>query len=717
MAATPADRSAQRALVVDDEPLMRLLVRETLERAGFLVEEAEDGRQAIAAIEKSVPDLILLDVVMPGIDGFGVCRHLNTLFRERPCSVLMMTGLDDYQSIQEAYDVGATDFIIKPINWQILGYRVQYIARANQAFRDLRSSEARLKHAQQVARLGSWDWELACDRFLFCEMTGRIFDVPSMQPYGTLNAFLRLVHPLEKESVQYAFERAACSGNPFSLDTKILGADGGEHYMHIDAETTAERGRVVRLSGTMQDITERKQSENRIMSLAYYDILTGLANRLQFNNSLEAAIGAALQTGSKLTLIFMDLDRFKVINDTLGHEAGDLLLQEVAERLKRCLRRGDCVTRDAADEGRNFISRLGGDEFTIFLQQISTDEDASKVARRIIEEVEQPIALAGHEVFVTISLGISIFPDDAANALGLIKNADAAMYHAKALGGNNFQFYAHSMNASAMERLAMEGELRKAVERDELVLYYQPQVDTHSGRMVAVEALIRWRHPERGMVMPGVFIPLAEESGLITAIDRWVMQAACRQIRAWESAGIAPIRIAVNLSGRDFMQNKLLAMVQEALAASGAAARYFDLELTEGVLMKNAAETVETLQALKGMGVKLSIDDFGTGYSSLSYLQRFPLDMLKIDQSFVADVTNNGNNAAIVTAIIALAASLGLDVLAEGVETNEQRVFLQLRGCNFMQGYLFGRPVDAATITGLMQLSQATAFLPSAPSS
>ena len=697
-----ADKARQRALVVDDEPLIRMLVRETLEREGFLVEEAEDGHRALDLARQSAPDLVLLDVMMPGLDGFAVCRHLTALFNGRSCAILMMTGLDDYQSIQRAFDVGATDFISKPINWQVLGFRVQYIARANQAFKDLQASEAKLKHAQRVARLGRWEWEIAADRFVLSEMIGEILNLPAPGGQPTLNSFLGLVHPLEREYVQYAFDSTVRSGIPFSIDTRLLIADGSERFVHIDAETVADRDHPLRLTGTMQDITERKRSENQILSLAYYDILTGLANRLQFNGSLETAISASSRLGSKLALIFMDLDRFKVVNDTLGHESGDLLLKQVAERLKRCLRRADCVTRDITDDGYNFISRLGGDEFTVLLPHIAENEDVTKVARRIIEEVGKPIELPGHEVVVTISLGISIFPDDAPNATGLIKNADAAMYHAKALGGNTFQFYTCSMNASAMELLAMEGELRHALEHDEFVLFFQPQVDTLTGRMLAAEALIRWQHPEKGLIAPGTFIPLAEESGLITAIDKWVLTKACRQLDLWRGAGITPIRLAINLSGRDFQQNNLLAMVETAVNLYGVDPALLDLELTEGVLMKNAGGTVEVLNALKRMGVQLSIDDFGTGYSSLSYLQRFPVDLLKIDQSFVADVTTNGSNAAIVTAIIALADSLGMNVLAEGVETHEQRVFLQLHGCTFMQGYLFGRPVGAEALAAMI---------------
>jgi diguanylate cyclase (GGDEF)-like protein len=699
--------------VVDDEPAIRLLARITLEESGFVVEEAPNGEDAIRAIERFMPDVILLDVMLPGSDGFSVCRHLSSSRKEQPYAVVMMTGLDDHDSIQRAYDLGATDFMIKPINWHVLGYRAKYIARATQAVKDLHSSQARLRYAQQVARLGSWEWLVDEDIFVFSDIFSQIFEIRLLQQEGRLEDFLALVHRDEQDFVRAAFQEAARTGAPVGIDTRIVIADSADRFVHIEAGVAAASGEMRKLLGTVQDITDRKRSENQIRSLAYYDVLTGLANRLQFNECLETAIAAAAEAGRKAALIFLDLDRFKIINDTLGHDAGDLLLKQVAMRLKHCLRKGDCVSRNAL--GRSTVSRLGGDEFTMVLENIASDEEAAKVARRIINDVEKPIELAGREVFVTASLGISLFPDDGAEANTLTKNADSAMYHAKALGGNTFQFYSASMNESAVERLAMEGALRKALERGEFLLFYQPQVNTETEGMVAVEALVRWQHPEKGLLSPGLFIPLAEESGLITAIDNWVVAAACSQIRSWQDAGVKPIRVAVNLSGRDFMQNKVLNMVEEALLTTGIDPGYLELEITEGVLMKNADEAIRTLHALKEMGLKLSIDDFGTGYSSLSYLQRFPLDMLKIDRSFVSDVTTNSNNAAIVTAIIGLATSLSLEVLAEGVETEEQRSFLESHRCSVMQGYLFSTPIAADAMAKLLENSKGP-VVPLAPS-
>ncbi len=709
------NKFTQTALVVDDEPMVRLLARETLEQAGFLVDEAENGTQALAYLEKTMPDLVMLDVMMPDIDGFQVCRHLHGIADNQSCAVVMMTGLDDYASIQQAYDAGATDFIIKPINWQVLGYRVKYIARANQAFKDLHASETMLKHAQQIARLGNWEWEVADDRFRVSETIPQILSIQEDKRFDSFQSLLALIHPQDREHVQTAFEHTVKTSEPCGIDARIILVQGNERFIHIEAEPLTGKGSsVLFLTGTMQDITERKLSENKILSLAYFDNLTGLANRLQFSEYLEQAIQHAQTEHNSMALLFMDLDRFKTINDTLGHDAGDLLLKEIAKRLKHCLRKDDCVSRDATSQGFQTVSRLGGDEFTIILQNIFSCEGAAKVARRIITEIEHPIILNGHEVFVTASIGISMYPDDGANSISLIKNADAAMYHSKSLGGNTYQFYTNSMNASAMERLALESDLRKAIERNEFELYYQPQVTADNGTISAVEALIRWRHPERGHLLPGLFIPLAEESGLITAIDRWVLTTACRQIKAWESEGISSFRVAINLSGRDFQQNKLLEMAREALAATGINPAHLELELTEGVLMKNAEETIETLNALKRMGLALTIDDFGTGYSSLSYLKRFPIDSLKIDKSFVADVTSDSNNAAIVTAIIAMARKLNINVIAEGVETEEQRLFLQNNGCSDMQGYLFGRPVDLSTISDMLAgrtpLSVAPAF-------
>ncbi len=443
--------------------------------------------------------------------------------------------------------------------------------------------------------------------------------------------------------------------------------------------------------GTVQDISARKDAENRLDRLAHYDSLTGLPNRSLFGDRLRHAILEADRRERLVALLFMDLDRFKLINDNLGHEIGDHLLIQVAERLGTCVRRSDT------------LARLGGDEFTLVLTDIVHVDHVAHVAQKILDAFTQPFQVDGNELFVSISIGITICPFDDQTMEALLQNADIAMYKAKEQGRNGFQFYTADMNTRTHKRLDLETALRRALERNELVLHYQPQVDLKSGKIFAMESLLRWQRPEQGLVSPADFIPLAEETGLIVPIGEWVLRTACAQNKAWQDAGLAPLRVAVNLSARQFQQKNLIQTVRAALRDSGLEPRYLDIEITESMVMKNATAAVKTLNELDAMGIALSIDDFGTGYSSLSYLKRFPIDCLKIDKSFVNDVTTNPDDAAIASAIITMARSLGMKVVAEGVETEGQLQFLRARGCDALQGYYFSRPLPADAFLGLMQ--------------
>jgi diguanylate cyclase (GGDEF)-like protein len=686
-------------LVVDDDEMVRLLARETLEQAGFTVEEVADGDLALGAFVSFQPDVVLLDVVLPGKDGFAICAEI----REQPggddTQILMMTGLDDIESIRCAYDVGGTDFITKPINWLLLGYRVRYMLRASMAVDSLRQNEARFITAQRIAHIGCWEWNILKDELYCSEELYRIFTVEAIGFDANYQSFLNSVHPLDRELVTSAIEEALYERKPYNIDHRILLPDGVERIVHAEAEVSRdEDGRPVWMAGIMQDITERKRAEEQIYHLAYFDSLTGLPNRLLFKEYLSHALAHATRTQKMAAILFLDLDRFKQINDTLGHSIGDKLLQRVAECLVVCIRKCDTLGRVAGGDVTSSVSRLGGDEFTVLLTDIDTVQDAARVAHRIISTVSQPFNLDGHEMIVTTSIGISLYPDDGKDVVTLIKNADTAMYHAKDQGRNNFQFYNQSMNSTAYERLVLENHLRKALERNEFVLHYQPQFDIMTDEIIGVEALIRWRHPDLGMVSPGVFIPLAEETGLIMQIDEWVLKTACAQNKAWQEAGLPFITMAVNLSGQNFIRKNLVGIIARAIEDTRLDPRYLELELTESVLMKNAKETASTLQVLKEMGLRFSIDDFGTGYSSLSYLKRFPLDTLKIDQSFIREITTDSDNAAITTAIIAMAHSLKLKVVAEGVETEEQLAFLRDHGCHAMQGFLYSKPLPAAEV-------------------
>lgn len=464
-------------------------------------------------------------------------------------------------------------------------------------------------------------------------------------------------------------------------------ADGSRRsYEHISTPVLDSSGQLVGVAGVARDITQIRQDEERIRDLAEHDALTTLPNRTQLHQRLTQALALTVGEQAGIALMFLDLDHFKNINDTLGHDVGDELLKQVAQRLRAHL------------DARDTVSRQGGDEFIVLLQQATGPAQVAQIAQRLIEVVSKPFQVGRHELQVGVSIGISTYPGDGVDIGSLLKNADTAMYQAKAAGGGAYQFFTAEMNAHIMVRVALENSLRQAIRNQEFELHYQPQVDGASGELLGLEALIRWNHPEQGPISPARFIPIAEEAFLINPIGEWVLREACRQARAWMDQGLAPRVMAVNLSAVQFRQQNLVDQVASALQASGLEARWLELEITESAFIHNTERIIELLGQLRGLGVKLSVDDFGTGYSSLGYLKRLPFDKIKIDQSFVRDLPGNPDDAAITRAIIGIAGSLHKEVIAEGVETAEQREFLLHQGCLSMQGYFFARPMPARAL-------------------
>ncbi|MCG0313140.1 MAG: EAL domain-containing protein, partial [Calditerricola sp.] len=456
-----------------------------------------------------------------------------------------------------------------------------------------------------------------------------------------------------------------------------------------------EKGRITHYVAVFTDITERKRYEEQIKHQALHDPLTDLPNRRLFHDRLAHAIREAKETQRKVAVLFLDLDRFKNINDTLGHILGDELLRHVAKRLS------SCVPREGV------LARIGGDEFAVLLPALTARAEAERVAKDIVDRFTQPIALGERSLYVSISVGISLYPDDGDDCPTLIKNADMAMYCAKEEGGNRYRFFTPGMRLETVQRWQLENGMRQALELGELQLVYQPQVEAQTGRMVGVEALLRWHHPEQGVMSPATFIPLAEETGFIVPIGDWVLRTACAQAKAWQEAGLPPIRVAVNLSARQFQEGRLEATVRRVLAETGLEPQFLELEITEGIMMTNHTQTVEQLHRLKALGVKVAIDDFGTGYSSLGYLKKFPIDTLKIDKSFIRDCTDVPEDAAIVKAVIALAKNLNIPVVAEGVENPRQLAFLCAEGCDVIQGYLYSPPVSAEEVAELLRQQSA----------
>jgi diguanylate cyclase (GGDEF)-like protein/PAS domain S-box-containing protein len=935
---------AARILVVDDELTARLLMLAALEKAGFEVVLAENGTAALTQFQAQACDLVMLDVEMPDMNGYQVCAQLRAdIGDELP--IVMVTGMDDLQSIERAFDAGATDFIAKPINWALIGHRVRYLLRGFRVLRDLhtanarnaailnampdtllrvdtsglvldvrsvgraqrsrflprpgeplterfpadiadkaldlaaraqatgtvenmdiklvesngeechydvrlasinnqetlclvrdvterrraetalRDSEALLHQAQSVAHLGSWQLNLADNILTWTPETYRIFGIPDGTPM-TYEMFLSRVHPDDLAAVDQAWN-AALQGAPYQIEHRILVA-GEERWLLEKAELEYDSaGALLAGIGTVQDITERKlqelkiiatqnklqatldaipdlmfeldadgryldfhsprhdllaappeqflgrtvtdvlppeaaticmaalreadregtstgkefelplpqgnrwfelsvsrkanssteprfivlsrdvsarkEAEKKIFRLAYFDTLTGLPNRLAFSERLQQEVQRASQPDSILAVLFMDLDGFKNVNDTLGHGAGDLLLQYVADRLRLAVRPADLVARNSATAAEFDLARLGGDEFTLLIPQLRHREDALTVAHRIHELMRRPFVLEGREIILTTSIGIAVYPDDGSDAATLLKHADTAMYHAKDLGRDNCQFYSASLTQEAMRRLDLESNLRLALERGEFFLVYQPQLDLATGRIHSLEALIRWQHPVQGLIPPLDFIPAAEENGLIVPIGDWVLRAACADIARWRAAGHS-LRVAVNISAVQFRNADLVGRIEAILTETGVAPEWLELEVTEGALMEDSAATLATLHALRALGIQLSLDDFGTGYSSLSYLQRLPLNNLKIDKSFVRGLPTDKDSLSIVRAIVSLAKNMGFTLTAEGIETLEQARLLRGLACETLQGYYISKPVPAADI--LVMLAQ-----------
>jgi diguanylate cyclase (GGDEF)-like protein/PAS domain S-box-containing protein len=698
------DKSAV-VLVVDDDPAVRTFVRAALEQIGLEVCEASDGSQAMEQFMSRHPDIIVLDVMMPVMDGYTACSRLRGSVGGNRVPILMMTGFDDAEAIAGAYEHGATDFIMKPLNPTILSHRVRYMLRGSRTLDALLRSEARLGLAQRIAKIGNWEWQPHTGQFSASAELCRLMGIRLQDFSGTLDAFLQAVAAEDRERVEQSLKRILTDRTPCDIDHRILLPNGSDFIVNLQAEAIFDdQLNALTIVGTAQDISERKRSEREIHRLAYYDSLTGLPNRVLFKDRVTHAIAHARRYQYHLALLFLDLDRFKVINDTLGHNIGDQLLKHVAERLSESIRHSDSIGRSADSDQAHQLARLGGDEFTVLLTNLQDVQDASKVAKRILQALARPFMVGGHEIFVTVSVGIAIFPADGDSVDVLLKNSDTAMYHAKEQGRNNFQYYSNAMNAEANERLMLEGEVRHATEREEFVVYYQPQIDLRSGRIVGAEALVRWQHPQRGLLGPGEFLQAASDTGMIRAIDEWVLRTACRQSRTWQQRGLAVPSMSINVSNSLFHGTTLLKAVEDALADTGLPPDRLELELTESIAMRNVDTSITLLQRLKTMGVHLAIDDFGTGYSSLSCLQRLPVNRVKIDQSFVRELLSRVQPVPIVRAIIAMAHSLQLKVLAEGVEHDTQRTILMAEGCDQAQGYLYGRPMPAAEFEALLSV-------------
>ena len=691
-------------LLVDDDEVNLLLTGAALRERGFNITEAGSGEQALKLLTEWAPDVIVLDAMMPGLDGFATCRRLRAMPGFEHVPVLMLTGLDDDASITRAYQAGATDFFVKANQWSLLAGRLQYLLRASRTRLELVRSQARLARAQDLARMGSFDW-----RRTGAPGSGGSL-VLSKQALGVLGhgqgvnngvrAILRLIKRSERRPVLRRLRGEVQHNSVLDSDVPMTLPDGRQRIIHVEAEPEFnEHGHGIGYTGIVQDVTDRRNAEDRIRHLANYDSLTGLPNRRHLVWRMERAIDHARRLGHPCAFLMIDLDRFKIINDTLGHAAGDELLVEVAQRLRACVRHSDQVMEGSletvgsrAHRTLEAVGRLGGDEFIALLPEVGDERDAQRVADRILEVMRAPILVGGQECFVTASVGIAIYPRDGNSVADLMRNSDVAMFSVKSQGKDASAIYSPLLAGRGREKLELESALHKAIERDELVLHYQPKVDVRSARMVGAEALMRW---QRGgvLVPPGDFIPLAEETGLIQQLSEWALREAARQARIWQNNFGFADAIAVNLPSRVFERSDLVDQIHRNALAYGIPHRMVQLEITETGLMKELQSVIPALHQLKDINVEVSIDDFGTGYSSLAYLTTLPIAELKIDRSFVRDLGVTPQSSGIVTAIIAVARSLNLRVIGEGVENLRQMEVLHRLGCSLMQGFLFSRPI------------------------
>lgn len=671
-------------LIVDDDPMQRLLMSETLDQSEYEVYQAENGQEAIELFKKHNPILVILDVYMPIMNGFETCEAIRKLEGGYYTAILIATSLEDDQSINRAYEVGATDFIAKPINWTILKYRIRYTIRGTKNTYNLHSSQQKTS-----AILSALPDNMICfDKDGLCldfHQSNKVENELGIEIGKKLSdIFPSQIAKQFQKNMENVFEQKKSQ----SFEYYLAEVNGKKYY---ETRLVQNGGSVLAI---IRDITSSKESEQKLRKLAYFDQLTNLPNSLHIKETLQSRISQTEAEDRPFAIVFIDLDRFKQINDTYGHTVGDQVLKLVTERMEHYFATSAFLKIQGKSKIEIF-SRFSGDEFVIMVNDIDPINIASKLSQRIIELLATPFKIGIKELYVTPSIGIAIYPQDGKTVDTLLKNADSAMNHSKREGRNIFNFYTNTMNADSQQKLLLESELRKATELKQFEMVYQPQVDVKTQKIVGAEALIRWHHPKKGLISPAAFIPIAEEIGLIEVIGKWTMETACEQMRIWLNQGITLKAMSINLSAKQFRNKHLVSEIQQVLEKTQLPPHFLELELTESMVMYEEEKAIKTLQDLKSIGLKIAMDDFGTGYSSLSYLKNFPIDFLKIDRAFITNIAVDPIDAKIVNAIITMAHALQLGVIAEGVETPDHLEKLTHHRCDLVQGYLFGKPLSS----------------------
>lgn len=713
--ATGFDRSKPIVLVVEDSPVELTLISRILENAGFTVQSFALGATVVAAAARICPDIILLDALLPDSDGFTLCQQLRNQTSLQLTPVVMLTGLHDMVSIDRAYNAGATDFLTKPINHALLVHRIRYLLRARDALHALQLSRESLATAQRVARMGHWEYNVKQNKLTLSEELRQLYQLPDAAG-DDLKALLAACHPDDHVVLQRAI-RNALGGIDQRIEHRVVYTDGSERTMEMHlalsaAKAIADNGQQ-HLIGISLDITARKETEREMLRLAYFERLAELPNRPLLELLLDKEIPRAHLNGHRVGLVMIDLDLFSLVNNALGHSAGDAVLRQVATRLGRLadappaqilLERLARSMELNVDWPGGLLARLGGDLFVIFVAgQAQSETETVRVAEAVIQSFEQPFLYRGQELFLTASIGVALSDSGSCPAETLLQQADLALRDAKNEGRSSVREYHRALVAQVSTQMSLQSDLRNALKRGEFDVYYQPKLkvagavlanDGVSGAVAGCEALIRWRHPLRGFVTPGEFIALAEETGQIVEIGRWVLQVACFQFNKWLQQGLVRGRIAVNLSARQFRSPHLAQMILSVLEQTGLPPQHLELEITEGVLMSESRAS-DIIAELRRHGISIALDDFGTGFSSLSYLTRFPIDTLKVDRCFVHGITCDSDQAAIVDAVTGLSHRLRLKVIAEGVETLDEWQQVAMLGCDEVQGYFVCRPLSA----------------------
>ncbi|MGA3039942.1 MAG: EAL domain-containing protein [Bryobacteraceae bacterium] len=687
-------------LLVDDDPTNQDLLSRRLRRAGYATEVAGSGYEALDVLARREVELVLLDSMMPGLSGIDLLRQLRQRFSPARLPIIMVTALGESERVVEALNLGANDYISKPVDFPVALARIKAQLERKRCDEALRQSEERYALAARGSNDGLWDWDLDKQRIFFSPRWKTMLGYADTEIGDGPEEWLSRVHKDDRAALGAELSRHwdATAHRECAIEHRVLHKDGSYRWML--SRGTVQRdgaGRATRMAGSLTDITSSKA----------VDALTGLPNRTLFHEQLAACLErAAQERGHRFAVLLLDLDRFKVVNDSLGHTAGDELLIHVAQRLCAAVRNG---APDGADRSapHDLIARMGGDEFAILLENVHKD-GAIRIAGRIRESIHAAFKLESAEVFTTASIGIAPGNSTYGTPAEILRDADTAMYKAKSLGRSRFEVFEGEMRAEAVARLELESDLRRAVDNQEFVLYYQPKVSLKTGKMVGAEALIRWRHPVRGIVPPDEFIPLAEETGLIVPIGLWVLREACNTMRKWQAEfpTMPPLEVSVNVSVRQFREPDLHAQIAAILDETRLNPATLQLEITESVLMDDIDEVAGLLGRLKTLGVGLKIDDFGTGYSSLKCLSRLPFDVLKIDRSFVVNMSGPGGTVDTIRAILSLAENLGMQVVAEGIEKKEQLTELQSLRCDYGQGYYFSPPIEQEALSELIRKSR-----------